>query len=83
MIICLMPMQGGRKGRRSQDHLFIINRIIFEHARHKTSKQISIGIYDCEQCFDSLWQEEVINNLYEAGIKDDKLSILQKINHTN
>ena len=39
--------------------------------------------YDCEQCFDSLWQEEVIKSLYEAGIKGDKLSLLQKINHTN
>ena len=32
---------GGRKGRRAQDHLFIINGIVFEHARHKTDKQIS------------------------------------------
>ena len=39
---------GGRKGRRPQDHLFVINGIIFEHARHKTSKPISLGIYDCE-----------------------------------
>ena len=74
---------GGRKGRRPQDHLFIINGIIFEHARHKTSKPISLGIYDCEQCFDSLWQDEVINNLYEAGIRNDKLSLLQKINQEN
>ena len=61
---------GGRKGKRVQDHLFIINGIIFEHARHKTNKHISIGIYDCEQCFDSLWQDEVINNLYDAGIQN-------------
>ena len=74
---------GGRKGRRAQDHLFIINGIVFEHARHKTNKQISIGIYDCEQCFDSLWQEEVINNLYDAGVKNDKLALLQKLNHKN
>ena len=55
---------GERKGKRVQDHLFIINGIVVKHAR-----QISIGIYDCEQCFDSLWQEEVINNLYDAGVK--------------
>ena len=39
---------GGRKGRRTQDHLFIINGIIFDHARSKLKKQISISIYDCE-----------------------------------
>ena len=74
---------GGRKGRRVQDHLFIINGIIFEHARHKSNTQITIGIYDCEQCFDSLWQDEVINNLYDAGVRNDKLALLQKLNHTN
>ena len=74
---------GGRKGRRVQDHLFIINGIIFEHAKNKSSKPISIGIYDCEQCFDLLWQDEVINNLYDAGLRNDKLALLQKINHKN
>ena len=45
---------GGRKGRRVQDHLFVINGIIYEHARNKHKTQITIGIYDCEQSFDSL-----------------------------
>ena len=74
---------GGRKGRRVQDHLFIINGIIYDHALSKSEKQITICIYDCECCFDSLWQDEVLNDLYEAGIKDDKLSLLQKIYDTN
>ena len=43
---------GGRKGRRAQDHIFIINGIIFDHARLKKKKQISLSIYDCEFCFD-------------------------------
>ena len=66
---------GGRKGRRAQDHIFIINGIIFDHARSSTKKSISLCIYDCEQCFDSMWQDEVTNNLYEAGITNDKLSL--------
>ena len=40
---------GGRKGRRPQDHLFIINGIIFEHTKNSSIKPISLGIYDCEQ----------------------------------
>ena len=74
---------GGRKGRRVQDHLFVINGIIYEHARNKQKKQITIGIYDCKHCFDSLWQDDITNNLYDAGIKNDKLALLQKLNETN
>ena len=74
---------GGRKGRRTQDHLFIINGIIFDHARSKARNQISISIYDCELCFDSMWQEEVINDLFDAGVKNDKLALLHKVNQVN
>ena len=74
---------GGRKGRRIQDHLFIINGIIFEHARNTNSNPLKIGIYDYKQCFDSLWQEEILNDLYDAGIQNNKLSLLYKINQTN
>ena len=74
---------GGRKGRRAQDHLFIINGIIFEHARSKKKKQISISIYDCELCFDSMWQEEVVNDLFDAGVKNYNLALLHKINQVN
>ena len=74
---------GGRKGRRIQDHLFVINGVIFEHARKRGKKPLTIGIYDYRLCFDSMWQEEVINDLFEAGIQDNKLALLYKINKTN
>ena len=47
---------GGRRGQRAQDHLFIINGIIYDHARSQKKKAVSIMIYDAEQCFDSMWQ---------------------------
>ena len=74
---------GGRKGRRIQDHLFIVNGVIFEHTRSKSSKNISISIYDAKQCFDSLWQSHIVNDLYEAGVQNDHLSLLWKINQVN
>ena len=74
---------GGRKGRRTQDHLFVINGVIFEHARKRGKKPLTIGIYDYRLCFDSMWQEEVINDLFEAGVQDDKLALLYEINKTN
>ena len=53
------------------------------HARSLGKKQITISTYDCEMCFDSLWQEDIINDLFEAGITDDKLSLMYKINEIN
>ena len=73
---------GGRKGKRIQDHLFIINGIIFDHAR-SNKKSITIGIHDFQQCFDSMWQEEVMNAVHDAGVKDNKLALLYEINKSN
>ena len=37
--------------------------------------------YKC--CFDSLWQDETTNELFSAGVEDDKLALLHKINEIN
>ena len=74
---------GGRRGRRTRNHLFIINDIIFEYAKTKKFILITIGIYDYCQFFDSMWQEEVINDLFEVGVNDDKLVLLYEIDITN
>ena len=74
---------GGRKHKRIQDHLFLVNGILFENTRKKNEKPISICIYDCRQCFDSLWQEDILNDLCEAGVKSDQLALLYDINKTN
>ena len=74
---------GGRKNRRIQDHLFIVNGILYDVTRRQKKKPISICVYDCRQCFDSMWQEEVLNDIFEAGVKDDHLALLQEINMTN
>ena len=33
-------------------------------------------MFDIEKCFDALWVEECINDLYEAGLNNDNLNIL-------
>ena len=30
-----------------------------------------------------MWQSEVSNDIFEAGVKDDKLALLEEINKTN
>ena len=56
---------------RIQDHLFIINGMIFDHAKSKNKIPLIIAIYDFRQCFDSKWQQEVIHDFYEAGIQNN------------
>ena len=41
-----------------------------------------ISVYDVEKCFDSLWNQECINDMWDAGCQDDKLHILAMGNQT-
>ena len=73
---------GGRKGRSVRDHLFIVNGVIQDHHNSK-DKHVTFQILDYSLCFDSMWYEEVTNELYEAGIQNDKLALIAKINESN
>jgi hypothetical protein len=41
-----------------------------------------VKILDYKQCFDAMWLEETLNDLYEAGVQDDQLAILYEANKT-
>ena len=73
---------GARKGRGVRNHLFIVNGVINEVIQDK-QKSLDIQIMDYKQCFDSMWLEDTINDLYEAGIEDDNLALIYKSNETN
>ena len=66
---------GARKHRNIRDNIFVMNAI-----RNSISKEngqaLDFQIYDIEKCFDKLWLHEVINCLYEAGLRNDKLPLL-------
>ena len=66
---------GARKGRNIRDNLFVVNAITNSVIRGN-EEACEIGVYDAEKCFDSLWTEDCINDLYEAGCHDDKLVLL-------
>ena len=66
---------GARKGRNIRDHLFVINGIMNEAIQNK-DKNIDIQIVDIEKCFDKMSYKETANELYEAGVKDDKFLMM-------
>ena len=44
--------------------------------KNTPEEALDMQVYDVEQCFDSLWLQEVITSLYEAGLKNYKLPLL-------
>ena len=38
---------------------------------------------DYKQCFDAMWLEETINDMFEAGLVDDNLNLIYKMNEKN
>ena len=71
---------GGRKGKNIRNHIWVLNSIITDTLKNKNKKPIDVQIYDYKQCFDGLWLEESLNDLYDGGLKDEKLNILHSAN---
>ena len=59
-----------------------MNGIINDVIKSK-NKAIDLQILDYAQCFDSLSLEECCNSLFDAGIRNDNLSLIYKANETN
>ena len=72
---------GGRKERNIRDNLFVLNAIT-NHVKKGGGEACDISAYDIEKCFDSMWAQESINDLWDAGCRDDKLSLLHQENQS-
>ena len=72
---------GARRGKNVRNHIWVLNGIISEVLSSKKKPPIDIQIFDYKQCFDTLWMEECLNDLYESGVKDDKLALLHNMNN--
>ena len=70
---------GSRKRRNVRDNLFVMNAIMSQ-AKNNKSEPTDISVYDVHKCFDSMWLLECINDLYEAGLRNDKLCLLYMAN---
>ena len=66
---------GSRKNRNIRDHIFVLNAVINSFCQNDESAH-DFQIYDTKETFDSLWLHEVINDLFDAGFRSDKLNLL-------
>ena len=71
---------GARKNRNIRDHLFVVNGILNDVMHNKNAKPIDIGIYDAEKCFDKLEYVNTANDLYKAGVQDDRFVLIANSN---
>jgi hypothetical protein len=70
---------GARKNRNIRDNIFVLNAVMNDTI-NGSKEEVDIAIYDVDKCFDSLWLEECINDVYEAGLQNDKLNLLYLMN---
>ena len=70
---------GSRRHRNIRYNLFVMNAIM-NASKKENENACDILIYDVEKCFDSLWLSECINDIFEAGVNNDKLCLLYHSN---
>ena len=76
---------GARKNRNIRDHLFVVYGVK-NSVLNGYDDPVDIQIYDVEKCFDALWLEDCMLDLYEtlpSEERDDKLSLIYKMNQDN
>lgn len=70
---------GARKGKDVRNHMFVVNNIIHD----VKNKSVDIQVYDYRQMFDAMNLKEFLNDIYEAGVDDDNMSLLYNSNKKN
>ena len=66
---------GASRGRNVRDNIFTLNAIT-NSIINGNEDPIDIQLFDIEKCFDTLWVEECINDLFDSGLQNDKLPLL-------
>ena len=71
---------GSRKAKNIRNHVWVLKSIINETLSSNKKHPIDVQIYDYKQCFDGLWLEECLNDMYSGGLTDNKFNILYNAN---
>ena len=70
---------GARKRKSCRNHIWILNGINFEHNKYKHKAQLVAQFWDYKQMFDSMSVIESTSDMYNIGMKDDSLVILNNL----
>ena len=76
---------GARKNRNVKNHLFVVYGVV-NYVLQEEKSCIDICIYDIEKCFDALWLEDCLNDMFDslpASQQNDKLALVYETNRNN
>ena len=74
------PFQvGNQQGRSIRDHSLIVHAVINDAKNNNLD--VDVCFVDIKQCFDSLWLDECINDLYTSGVTSRNLNLLYQGNN--
>ena len=68
---------GARKKKGCRQNIFIINGIIHDVMSSKFKNSVFLQIYDYKQMFDAINLREAIGDMFDVGVTDDTLSVVQ------
>ena len=71
---------GARKDRNIRDHIFVINAILNEASNGPNKTALDLQIFDVSKCFDKLEFNNTMNDLYSAGVQNDKIILIANSN---
>ena len=69
---------GGRVNRSIVDNLFVIYAIQNEALRKNIS--VDVLLMDLSKCFDKMWSQETMNDLFDLGVQNDRFVLVSKMN---
>ena len=73
---------GARKERNIRDNLFVLYSII-NSVKNGEMDPVDVSLFDVTKCFDKIWLEDSIIDLFDAGLNNDNLVLLHKANVKN
>ena len=68
---------GARKEWKHRDNLFVLYAVI-NSVINGEIEDVDLQLFDVVKCFDKIWLQEAINDLYDADLNNDKLVLLYK-----
>ena len=75
---------GARRGKSVRNHIWVSNGVVCDVLSSKKRTPVEIQLFYYKQCFNSLWLQACMNDVYQGGIQDDKFALLYDVNtHVN
>ena len=71
---------GARKEKNIRNHIFVVNSVLHDVMQKKSKHPVDLMVLDYKQMFDSECLFECMNDLYEAGVKDDIFALIYGAN---